>query len=210
MKRTIDSFFVKNVKLGPDPSENHNQCSDMEPSTSQVIASPGPETALDNEPHTIESEPTEIKRGKVYTFRKEWLDQFPWLRYTWQTLHSGSSALDAVEKGCQQCEIDQCDGSVGYGGSPDERGETTLDAMIMNGDTMEVGSVADLRRIKNAIGVARAVMEYSRHTLLVGESDASAARSAQLAADPLVRHRPVFDQLMPASHSLAQSPDHCQ
>ncbi|XP_028657971.1 N(4)-(beta-N-acetylglucosaminyl)-L-asparaginase [Erpetoichthys calabaricus] len=88
----------------------------------------------------------------------------------WQTLHSGSSALDAVEKGCQQCEIDQCDGSVGYGGSPDERGETTLDAMIMNGDTMEVGAVADLRRIKNAIGVARAVMEYSRHTLLVGES----------------------------------------
>ncbi len=24
MKRTIDNFFVKNVKLRPDPSENHN------------------------------------------------------------------------------------------------------------------------------------------------------------------------------------------
>lgn len=35
---------------------------------------------------------------------------------------------------------------------------------------MEAGSVADLRRIKNAIGVARAVMEHTEHTLLVGES----------------------------------------
>uniref|UniRef100_A0A8C0EXH5 N(4)-(Beta-N-acetylglucosaminyl)-L-asparaginase n=1 Tax=Bubo bubo TaxID=30461 RepID=A0A8C0EXH5_BUBBB len=72
--------------------------------------------------------------------------------------------------GCGQCEIDQCDGSVGYGGSPDESGETTLDAMIMDGNTMDVGAVADLRHIKNAIGVARKVMEYTKHTLLVGES----------------------------------------
>lgn len=40
----------------------------------------------------------------------------------------------------------------------------------MNRDTMEVGAVADLRRIKNAIGVARAVMERTDHTMLVGES----------------------------------------
>uniref|UniRef100_A0ABM5GIP1 N(4)-(Beta-N-acetylglucosaminyl)-L-asparaginase n=1 Tax=Pogona vitticeps TaxID=103695 RepID=A0ABM5GIP1_9SAUR len=88
----------------------------------------------------------------------------------WNTLHSGGSELDAVEKGCGQCEIEQCDGSVGYGGSPDEHGETTLDAMIMDGNTMKVGAVADLRRIKNAIGVARKVIEHTRHTLLVGET----------------------------------------
>lgn len=35
---------------------------------------------------------------------------------------------------------------------------------------MEVGAVADLRRVKNAIGVARAVMEHTEHTLLAGES----------------------------------------
>lgn len=44
--------------------------------------------------------------------------------------------LDAVEKGCARCEAEQCDGSVGFGGSPDERGETTLDAMIMNGQVI--------------------------------------------------------------------------
>ncbi|XP_062480506.1 N(4)-(beta-N-acetylglucosaminyl)-L-asparaginase isoform X2 [Pezoporus occidentalis] len=88
----------------------------------------------------------------------------------WGVLQLGGSELDAVERGCGQCEIDQCDGSVGYGGSPDESGETTLDAMIMNGNTMEVGAVADLRHVKNAISVARKVMEYTKHTLVVGES----------------------------------------
>lgn len=34
---------------------------------------------------------------------------------------------------------------------------------------MEVGAVGNLRRIKDAIGVARAVMERTKHTLLVGE-----------------------------------------
>lgn len=48
-------------------------------------------------------------------------------------MQSTSSALDAVEAGCAQCEVDQCDGTVGFGGSPDEEGETTLDAMIMDG-----------------------------------------------------------------------------
>ncbi|XP_060741649.1 N(4)-(beta-N-acetylglucosaminyl)-L-asparaginase [Tachysurus vachellii] len=88
----------------------------------------------------------------------------------WRSLQSGSSPLDAVQSGCSACEEDQCDGSVGFGGHPDETGETTLDALIMNGDTMEVGAVGGLRRVKNAVGVARAVMEHTLHTLIVGES----------------------------------------
>lgn len=43
------------------------------------------------------------------------------------------TALNAVEQGCTVCEEEQCDFTVGYGGSPDENGETTLDAMIMDG-----------------------------------------------------------------------------
>lgn len=43
------------------------------------------------------------------------------------------SAIDAVVEGCSVCEREQCDTTVGYGGSPDENGETTLDAMIMDG-----------------------------------------------------------------------------
>jgi len=43
------------------------------------------------------------------------------------------SALDAVEKACIICEEQQCRKTVGFGGSPDESGETTLDALIMDG-----------------------------------------------------------------------------
>ncbi|XP_052129304.1 putative N(4)-(beta-N-acetylglucosaminyl)-L-asparaginase CG1827 isoform X2 [Frankliniella occidentalis] len=78
------------------------------------------------------------------------------------------SALDAVEEGCSLCEAMQCRGTVGFGGSPDEAGETTLDAMIMDGVTMDVGAVGALRRVRSAISVARRVMERTSHTLLVG------------------------------------------
>uniref|UniRef100_A0A7N6AK57 N(4)-(Beta-N-acetylglucosaminyl)-L-asparaginase n=1 Tax=Anabas testudineus TaxID=64144 RepID=A0A7N6AK57_ANATE len=112
-------------------------------------------------------------------------------RNPWSVLRSGGSALDSVEKGCARCEIEHCDGSVGYGGSPDESGETTLDAMIMNGNTMEVGAVADLRRIKNAIGVARAVMELTEHTLLVGESASVFAENMGFIAEDLTTNNSV-------------------
>lgn len=95
----------------------------------------------------------------------------------WRMLTSGGSTLDAVESGCTLCEKEQCDGTVGFGGSPDEFGETTLDAMIMDGTTMNVGAVGGLRRIKNAIGVARKVLEHTTHTLLVGESATKFAES---------------------------------
>ncbi|XP_067885430.1 N(4)-(Beta-N-acetylglucosaminyl)-L-asparaginase-like isoform X2 [Heterodontus francisci] len=107
----------------------------------------------------------------------------------WDTLQSGGSALDAVEKGCTQCEIDQCRGTVGYGGNPDEHGETTLDAMIMNGNTIEVGGVGQLRRIKSAISVARAVMEHSSHSLLVGESASIFAQNMGFLSEDLTTNK---------------------
>ncbi|XP_059157847.1 N(4)-(Beta-N-acetylglucosaminyl)-L-asparaginase-like [Physella acuta] len=88
----------------------------------------------------------------------------------WNALAKGLSAEESLVIGCTACEVLQCDGTVGYGGSPDESGETTLDAMIMDGATYAVGAVGDLRRVKNAIGVAQAVMHYTEHTFLAGES----------------------------------------
>ncbi|KAK3897439.1 nucleophile aminohydrolase, partial [Staphylotrichum tortipilum] len=63
----------------------------------------------------------------------------------------------------------QCDGTVGFGGSPDEACETTLDALLMDGGSMRSGAVAGLRRVRDAVAVARAVMEYTTHSLLVGD-----------------------------------------
>jgi N4-(beta-N-acetylglucosaminyl)-L-asparaginase len=115
------------------------------------------------------------------------INTWPWTAATeraWQVFSTPSSssacegvacALDAVQAGCQKCQELQCDGTVGFGGSPDTTGETTLDAMIMDGTSISVGAVGDLRYIKDAVGVARAVMEHTKHTFLAGESAAAFA-----------------------------------
>jgi N4-(beta-N-acetylglucosaminyl)-L-asparaginase len=41
--------------------------------------------------------------------------------------------------------------------------------MIMDGKHMKVGAVAAMREIKEAIAVARHVLDYTKHTLLVGD-----------------------------------------
>ncbi|KAK6936851.1 Peptidase T2, asparaginase 2 [Dillenia turbinata] len=70
--------------------------------------------------------------------------------------------------------------AVGPGGSPDENGETTIDALIMNGATMEVGAVAAMRYVKDGIKAAKLVMQHTRHTMLVGEKASAFAISMGL------------------------------
>jgi N4-(beta-N-acetylglucosaminyl)-L-asparaginase len=67
------------------------------------------------------------------------------------------------------CQTLQCDTTVGYGGSPDENGETTLDALVMDGTNRQMGAVGALRRVKDAARVAWAVMNYTQHSFLVGD-----------------------------------------
>ena len=45
----------------------------------------------------------------------------------------GENAVDGVVAGGTYCEEHQCGFSVGYGAKPSENGETTLDAMVMDG-----------------------------------------------------------------------------
>ena len=74
----------------------------------------------------------------------------------WQVINApNGNALDALEAGITQCENDRPDGSVGPGSHPDESGEVTQDAMIMDGPSHDVGAVVCLRNIANPIQVAR-------------------------------------------------------
>ena len=109
------------------------------------------------------------------------INTWPFIEATeagWEALVQGGqdARLNAVERGCSQCEAAQCDGSVGYGSVPDSTGEVTLDAMIMDGPTHDVGSVACLRGVREAISVARAVMTHTSHSMLVGEKASAFAR----------------------------------
>ncbi|KAG9452205.1 hypothetical protein H6P81_005109 [Aristolochia fimbriata] len=94
---------------------------------------------------------------------------FEAVRVAWRAVENGASAVDALVEGCSACEELGCDGTVGPGGSPDENGETTLDALVMDGTTMEVGAVAAMRYVPNGIKAAKLVMKHTKHTLLVGE-----------------------------------------
>nr|XP_017105999.2 putative N(4)-(beta-N-acetylglucosaminyl)-L-asparaginase GD10667 [Drosophila bipectinata] len=108
----------------------------------------------------------------------------------WRILTQSPGGLgqtrNAVVEGCTECEKQQCELYVGYGGTPDERGETTLDAMVMDGKTMDVGAVAGLRTINDAIKAARLVLEHTHHTLLVGDSASDFAVSMGLKSESLV------------------------
>ncbi|CAL8079675.1 unnamed protein product [Calicophoron daubneyi] len=87
------------------------------------------------------------------------------------------TAVSAVVEGCTVAEEDRSITSVGYGCSPDEDGHTTLDAMVMDGRTMEAGAVAAMPDIKQAAKVALEVMRSTQHTLLVGPMAAKFAQS---------------------------------
>lgn len=85
------------------------------------------------------------------------------------TLQAGGSLLDAVVAGITVAELDLSNTSVGAGGTPNSEGVVSLDACIMDGPTHKCGSVAGVEGIVPVIGVARAVMEKTRHVLLVGD-----------------------------------------
>jgi len=87
----------------------------------------------------------------------------------WPIIAAGGSALDAVEKAINYVELLPDEYWVGYGGVPNEVGETTLDATILWGPTHDWGGVGCLKRVKRAISVARKVMEETQHTLIVGD-----------------------------------------
>jgi N4-(beta-N-acetylglucosaminyl)-L-asparaginase len=84
-------------------------------------------------------------------------------------LKKGGDTLDAVVAAVSVVEDDPNDDSVGYGGLPNEDGEVELDACVMHGPTHRAGSVAALRRIKNAARLAQTVMEKTNHVMIVGE-----------------------------------------
>ena len=76
-------------------------------------------------------------------------------------------AIEAVDAGCTYCEVNQCDTTVGYGNHPDSDGFVTLDALVMDGSTMNAGAVGALRAVRGAFAAARKVLAYTGHTLLV-------------------------------------------
>lgn len=86
-----------------------------------------------------------------------------------EVIQAGGDTLDAVIQGVNIVERDPEDSSVGYGGLPNLEGVVQLDSSVMHGPTRGAGAVAALEGIKTPSRVARDVMRYTDHVLLVGK-----------------------------------------
>jgi N4-(beta-N-acetylglucosaminyl)-L-asparaginase len=82
--------------------------------------------------------------------------------------HQNADTLDAIIAGVNVQELDPEDQSVGLGGLPNEDGVVQLDASCMHGPTKRAGAVGALEDIATASLVAKAVMDYTDHIMLVG------------------------------------------
>jgi L-asparaginase / beta-aspartyl-peptidase len=82
-------------------------------------------------------------------------------------LNSGH-ALDAIEAAVTVLEDDPVF-DAGYGSHLNLDGYVECDAIVMDASTLRAGSVAGLRRIKNPIQAARAVLEKCPHMMLISE-----------------------------------------
>ncbi|MDP9362955.1 MAG: N(4)-(beta-N-acetylglucosaminyl)-L-asparaginase [Chloroflexota bacterium] len=84
-------------------------------------------------------------------------------------LREGGSAVDAVVAGIAPVEANPEDHSVGYGGLPNLLGVVELDASLMDGRTLATGAVGALRGYRDAIVLARHVMDDLPHVLIAGD-----------------------------------------
>ena len=111
-------------------------------------------------------------------------------------LSANGSAVDAVEQGIRIIESDPRIDSVARGGWLNEKGELELDAAFMHGGTLRVGCVAAVKGFEHPVTIARAVMEKSRHNILVGSG-------AEAFADACGIERADEDRLiLPAARKL--------
>jgi beta-aspartyl-peptidase (threonine type) len=98
-------------------------------------------------------------------------------------LSKGGRSIDAVEAAIEVLEDDPLF-NAGRGAGFDAQGRNEMDAAIMDGATLEAGSVAGVSATKNPIALARAVMEHSPYVMMVGPGADAFAVSQHLPQMP--------------------------
>jgi L-asparaginase / beta-aspartyl-peptidase len=86
----------------------------------------------------------------------------------WAVLSTGGSALDAVEAAVVVLEDDPVF-DAGYGSHLNRDGHVECDAIVMDGGTLRAGAAAALRRVRNPVRAARAILESCPHMMLVAD-----------------------------------------
>ena len=127
------------------------------------------------------------------------------LRRGYELLAGTGSALDAVAAAVVMLE-DAPYFNAGRGAVFTHDGGHELDAAIMDGATLRAGAIAGVRRVRNPVLLARAVLEHSPHVMLAGEGAEAFAREQGLAlVDPeYFRTEVRWRQLQDALHKAEQ------
>ncbi len=103
------------------------------------------------------------------------------LQTGWKILAQGGSAIDAVEAAIVVLEEDPVF-DAGVGSHLNADGVVQMDAILMDGETLNAGAVAAVEHIRNPIRAARCILEKGPHILLAG---AGAERFAAACGIPL-------------------------
>jgi len=105
-------------------------------------------------------------------------------------LAEGAPALEAVTAAITVLEDDPAF-NAGRGAVFTHDGHNELDASLMDGRAGRAGAVVGVRRVRNPILLARAVMEHSPHVMLAGEgAEAFAAARGLEIVEPAYFHTP--------------------
>lgn len=125
--------------------------------------------------HTGRSKPVVVASRNGYTMKNG--GQKNCVETAFEKIINGEDVLDALIAGVNIVELDPLDASVGYGGRPNAEGVVQLDACCMHGPKKQAGGVAALEGIRTPSNVARAVMDYTDHHLIVGRGAQDFARN---------------------------------
>jgi N4-(beta-N-acetylglucosaminyl)-L-asparaginase len=90
------------------------------------------------------------------------------VKVAFDRMMEGADPLDAAIAGVNIQELDPTDQSVGLGGLPNADGVVQLDASVMHGPSRRAGAVGAIEDIATPSLVAKAVMDYTDHIMLVG------------------------------------------
>ena len=112
--------------------------------------------------------PAELEADHIQGVHQAVAEVFP-------RLQDGLPALDAVEAAVRILEEDPTF-DAGRGSCLNVLGEIELDAIIMDGSSLNLGAVAAIQNVLHPVTVARLVMEHTEHCLLVGAGAQSFAR----------------------------------
>jgi len=87
----------------------------------------------------------------------------------YRTLEKGGSCVDAVVAAVSSLEDNPCF-DAGRGSVLNENREIEMHAMVMRGDTCDVGACIGLKTTKNPVRAARVTLEQSHHCVMLNEA----------------------------------------